>query len=95
MVHDAGKTWALTTMNAIWKDWKCRCKRLYYYKYNTYAERWNNRPPIIPDYQFELLLKYWDAEEVKVCIPLLILENLKKYSGINVSHSSTANYTTT
>ena len=72
MVHNAGKTWALTTMNAMWKVWKCRCNRLYYYKYNAYAERWNNLPPIIPDYQFELLLKYWDAEEVKVCIPLLI-----------------------
>ena len=56
----------MTTMRDLFRGYKARIRRDYYYKYQTGEERLENRPREVPLKDFKILLEYWADEKIAV-----------------------------
>lgn len=65
MVPEEGKKWVLKAIGECWKGHKHKVKKNHFDKYETDAERRQNRPETISEDVFMDLLKYWNLERVK------------------------------
>ncbi|XP_017250517.2 uncharacterized protein LOC108221130 [Daucus carota subsp. sativus] len=64
VIPEEGYDWVMTTMRDLFRGYKARIKRDYYYKYQTDEERLENRPREVPLKDFKILLEYWADEKI-------------------------------
>ncbi|XP_063937382.1 uncharacterized protein LOC108203821 [Daucus carota subsp. sativus] len=64
VIPEEGYDWVMTTMRDLFRGYKARIRRDYYYKYQTGEERLENRPREVPLKDFKILLEYWADEKI-------------------------------
>ncbi|XP_063940112.1 uncharacterized protein LOC108225480 isoform X2 [Daucus carota subsp. sativus] len=65
IIPDELESWAIETIHASWRGYKCRTKAAHYTAFETDEIRLQNRPDDIPLERFKLLLEYWNDESIQ------------------------------